>query len=67
MKKTLSEKINNSARKIIRRWQIDNPDDSLLNMAQQFNLSGTYLKQVGAELEEKFKSDIRGKTTNELH
>jgi hypothetical protein len=63
----LSEKIVESTEKIIRQWLIANPDDSLLNVAQQTNYAAVILKNIGYKYESEFKANIKGKTTNDLH
>jgi hypothetical protein len=61
MQKTLSDKIFDSAKKIVAQWLKDNPDYSLLDMAQQLNYSALQLKTLGSESEEKYKSIYKPK------
>ena len=51
----LSQKITNSAREIILKWIKENPNDSLLNIAQQVNYASVLLRTAGSNAEVEYK------------
>ena len=67
MNQTLSDKIIKSATKVLEQWMKDNPEDSLLNLAQQLNYCALKIRTLGNQFETDYKKDLKGKTTNDLH
>lgn len=54
-KTSLSQEIMRSSKEIIKIWLKNNPNDSLLNVAQQINYSSVLLRTLGSNAEEEFK------------
>lgn len=54
-KLNLSDNIVSATERIIRSWIKENPDDSLLNIAQQVNYASVLLRTVGSKAEDEYK------------
>ena len=67
MNQTLSDKITKSVANILEQWEKDNPEDSMLNIAQQLNYSALKIRTLGNQFETDYKKDLKGKITNDLH
>ena len=63
----LSDKIFDSALKIVEQWLKDNPDFPTLDLVQQINLSAVSLKYLSGKYESEYKALIKVKITNDIH
>jgi len=63
---TLSAILETTLKREIKKWIKNNPEDSLLNVAQQVNYASVILRTLGSQFEEEYKKPFK-KIFNELH